>query len=93
MNLFVLFVVFVVIFNFFYKLVLMCFPKKIRNIQKIHSIQKIKKHGCEICNYPVIFLKKKCQHKYCEYCVNHLIIHKNNCPMCEIVINSINLSS
>ena len=71
----------------------MCFPKKIRNIQKIHSIQKIKKHGCEICNYPVIFLKKKCQHKYCEYCVNHLIIHKNNCPMCEIVINSINLSS
>jgi hypothetical protein len=60
----------------------MCFTTKINPTKKL-------KFGCEICSFPVIIKKYNCLHKFCEYCLIHIISPQNMLNKCIICINRV----
>ena len=52
---------------------------------KIDLPIKIDKYCCQICNYVVISVKNKCEHRLCDYCLINIPRSKiSECILCQM---------
>ncbi len=59
-------------------------------MKKYNKIETVKtkkdKFCCQLCNYPVISSKNKCNHRFCDYCLTTLYSSKlAECLICEVI--------